>query len=152
MRIDIAKFCNDNSLNETDFRLKLVEFDSKYDSSKTVEKTLAETVLSSLKNGLVLSGDDQISQQTPNQVVSLETELVSNSIETLKIADYLVSKTNDQLLKNYQSRNLELVEKIREIRLQRLDALEIALADLENTKVENITISPIHQSKFNFFI
>jgi hypothetical protein len=152
MRIDIAKFCNDNSLNETDFRLKLVEFDSKYDSSKTVEKTLAETVLSSLKNGLVLSGDDQISQQTPNQVVSLETELVSNSIETLKIADYLVSKTNDQLLKNYQSRNLELVEKIREIRLQRLDALEIALADLENTKVENITLTPVNQSKFNFFI
>jgi hypothetical protein len=130
----------------------LVEFDSKYDSSKTVEKTLAETVLSSLKNGLVLSGDDQISQQTPNQVVSLETELVSNSIETLKIADYLVSKTNDQLLKNYQSRNLELVEKIREIRLQRLDALEIALADLENTKVENITLTPVNQSKFNFFI
>lgn len=152
MRIDIAKFCNDNSLNETDFRLKLVEFDSKYDSSKTVEKSLAETVLSSLKNGLVLSGDDQISQQTPNQVVSLETELVSNSIETLKIADYLVSKTNDQLLKNYQSRNLELVEKIREIRLQRLDALEIALADLENTKVENITLTPVNQSKFNFFI
>jgi hypothetical protein len=82
----------------------------------------------------------------------LETELVSNSIETLKIADYLVSKTNDQLLKNYQSRNLELVEKIREIRLQRLDALEIALADLENTKVENITLTPVNQSKFNFFI
>jgi|688.fasta_scaffold107494_4 hypothetical protein len=152
MRIDIAKFCNDNSLNETDFRLKLVEFDSKYDSSKTVEKSLAETVLSSLKNGLVLTGENEISQQTSSQVVSLETELVSNSIETLKIADYLVSKTNDQLLKNYQSRNLELVEKIREIRLQRLDALEIALADLENTKVENITLTPVNQSKFNFFI
>jgi hypothetical protein len=130
----------------------LVEFDSKYDSSKTVEKTLAETVLSSLKNGLVLTGENEISQQTSSQVVSLETELVSNSIETLKIADYLVSKTNDQLLKNYQSRNLELVEKIREIRLQRLDALEIALADLENTKVENITLTPVNQSKFNFFI
>ncbi len=152
MRIDIAKYCVENNLNETDFRLKLVEIDSKYDTSKTVEKTLAETVLSSLKNGLVLTGENEISQQTSSQVVSLETELVSNSIETLKVADYLISKTNDQLLKNYQSRNLELVEKIREIRLQRLDALEIALADLENTKVENITLTPINQSKFNFFI
>ncbi len=152
MRIDIVKFCVENNLNETDFRLKLVEFDSKYDTSKTVEKTLAESVLSSLKNGLVLSGDNEISQQTPNQVESLESELVSNSIETLKVADFLIAKTNDQLLKNYQSRNLELIEKIREIRVQRLDALEIALADLENTKVENITLTPINQSKFNFFI
>ncbi len=152
MRVDIAKFCNDNNLNETDFRLKLVEFDSKYDSSKTVEKTLAESVLATLKNGLVLSGDDQISQPTPNQVGSLETELVSNSIETLKVADYLISKTNDQLLKNYQSRNLELVEKIREIRVQRLEALEIALTDIEITKVENVTLTPVNQSKFNFFI
>ncbi len=152
MRIDIVKFCVENNLNETDFRLKLVEFDSKYDTSKTVEKTLAESVLSSLKNGLVLSGDNEISQQTPNQVESLESELVSNSIETLKVADFLIAKTNDQLLKNYQSRNLELIEKIREIRVQRLDALEIALADLENTKVENVVLTPINQSKFNFFI
>jgi hypothetical protein len=152
MRIDIGKYCLDNNLNETDFRLKLVEFDSKYDSSKTVEKTLAESVLTTLKNGLVLSGDDQISQSTPNQVVSLETELASNSIETLKVADYLISKTNDQLLKNYQSRNLELIEKIREIRVQRLEALEIALTDIETTKVENITLTPVNQSKFNFFI
>jgi dTDP-4-dehydrorhamnose reductase len=153
MRIDIVKFCVENNLNETDFRLKLVEFDSKYDTSKTVEKTLAETVLATLKNGLVLSGgDDQISQPTPNQVASLESELVSNSIETLKVADYLVAKTNEQLLKNYQLRNLELVEKIREIRVQRLDALELALSDLENTKVENVVLTPINQSKFNFFI
>jgi hypothetical protein len=152
MRIDIAKYCIDNNLNETDFRLKLVEFDTKYDSSKTVEKTLAESVLATLKNGLVLTGENEISQQTSSQVVSLETELVSNSIETLKIADFLISKTNDQLLKNYQSRNLELVEKIREIRVQRLEALEIALTDIETTKVENVTLTPINQSKFNFFI
>lgn len=153
MRVDIVKYCVDNNLNETDFRLKLVEFDSKYDTSKTVEKTLAETVLATLKNGLVLSGgDDQISQPTPNQVASLESELVSNSIETLKVADFLIAKTNEQLLKNYQLRNLELVEKIREIRVQRLEALEIALTDIETTKVENVALTPINQSKFNFFI
>jgi hypothetical protein len=152
MRIDIAKYCLDNNLNETDFRLKLVEIDSKYDTSKTVDKNIAETVLTTFKNGLVLTGENEISQQTPNQVASLETELVSNSIETLKVADFLIAKTNDQLLKNYQSRNLELVEKIREIRVQRLEALEIALTDIETTKVENVVLTPINQSKFNFFI
>jgi hypothetical protein len=152
MRIDIAKYCLDNNLNETDFRLKLVEIDSKYDTSKTVDKNIAETVLTTFKNGLVLTGENEISQQTPNQVASLETELVSNSIETLKVADFLIAKTNDQLLKNYQSRNLELVEKIREIRVQRLEALEIDLTDIETTKVENVVLTPINQSKFNFFI
>ncbi len=152
MRIDIAKYCVENNLNETDFRLKLVEIDSKYDTSKTVDKNIAETVLTTFKNGLVLTGENEISQQTSNQVESLETELVSNSIETLKVADFLIAKTNDQLLKNYQSRNLELVEKIREIRVQRLEALEIALTDIETTKVENVALTPINQSKFNFFI
>lgn len=152
MRIDISKFCVENLLNETDFRLKLVERDSKCDTSKTVEKQLALEVLETFKNGLVLTGDNGIDVTPTNPTISLENELAQNSIETLKVADYLIKKTNDRLLENYYSRNLELVEKIREIRIARFEALENAFLDLDSVKVEKTNLTPVQKPKFDFFI
>ena len=154
MKISISKFCLENNLNETEFRLKLVEHDSKCDSSKTVEDGLAYSVLESFKNNTLVLGsvNDVTASTNPTEKTTIESELLQNSIETLKTADFITKTTNDRLLENYKNRNLELIEKIREIRIARLDALEQAFSDLDTVKVEKTNLTSVQKSKFDFFI
>jgi len=139
---DIKKYCSENNLDLTTFRLRLSDY---YDNVENL-KEFDDEIFKTSKMVSSRSGE-KIVNELDDDFVEIDpflTELIQSQKEKIKISDLIVQKTHETILENLNVRSKEFSNKVKDYRLDRLEILENFISDLNlELRLDDVTLDSI---------
>lgn len=139
---DIKKYCSDNNLDLTTFRLRLSDY---YENVENL-KEFDDEILNNSKMVSSRSGEKIVNEQDDDfvEIDPFLTELIQSQKEKIKISDLIVQKTHETILENLNVRSKEFSNKVKDYRLDRLEILENFISDLNlELRLDDVTLDSI---------
>jgi hypothetical protein len=139
---DIKKYCSENNLDLTTFRLRLSDY---YDNVENL-KEFDDEIFKTSKMVSSRSGEKIVNEQDDDfvEIDPFLTELIQSQKEKIKISDLIVQKTHETILENLNVRSKEFSNKVKDYRLDRLEILENFISDLNlELRLDDVTLDSI---------
>jgi len=139
---DIKKYCSENNLDLTTFRLRLSDY---YDNVENL-KEFDDEIFKNSKMVSSRSGEKIVNEQDDDfvEIDPFLTELIQSQKEKIKISDLIVQKTHETILENLNVRSKEFSNKVKDYRQDRLEILENFISDLNlELRLDDVTLDSI---------